>query len=79
MNNASEKSSHAKEQINEKIRKSADVAQSAVDKVNEKAEEIENQFEEYADTLRKYVKKCPIKSVLAASAAGFVLGLLMKK
>jgi ElaB/YqjD/DUF883 family membrane-anchored ribosome-binding protein len=79
MNNVSGNREKVNEGMKDVADKMHDGMKDMAGKVADKTQELKEQVEEYSENVTEYIKKCPIKSVAIASAAGIVLGLLMKK
>jgi ElaB/YqjD/DUF883 family membrane-anchored ribosome-binding protein len=60
--------------IDKKVDETKDSLNRVAEEIGERVSQVKNQAEEYSDELAKYIKKCPVKSVLIASAIGLLVG-----
>lgn len=61
------------------VKKAAEAAVQAVDKLNEKQQQLKDVQEEWLEKTKDYIQANPIKALAIAAAGGFVLSRLLSR
>lgn len=61
------------------MKKAAEAAVQAVDKLNEKQQQLKDVQEEWLEKTKDYIQANPIKALAIAAAGGFVLSRLLSR